>query len=74
VGVFTYSIVCKKLIESPLSHGTNVPCCHNDVLTGEEIFTEHDWNIGELKSGVKKYLFLFKARDAHDPAALHPAA
>lgn len=73
-GCFAYSIGCKKLIESPFSHGTNVPCCHNDLLTGEEIQNDHRVNIGDIPEAVKLFFpaasFSIKIQlpESHSPA------
>ncbi len=57
VGVF-YSIYSgKKLIESPFSHGINVPCCDQTALRSKEIHNHHEVNIVELLKRVKYFLF-----------------
>ena len=53
-GFILNSIIAgKKLIESPLGHGTNVPCCFNDGHKGEEIHNAHGMNIIKLPEPVK---------------------
>jgi hypothetical protein len=52
-GKFIFYWIKKKLIESPLSHGRNVPCRFQTALRNKEIHNAHEMNIVKLPEAVK---------------------
>jgi hypothetical protein len=72
VGVLYSIYTGKKLIESPLSHGSNVPCRFQNALNGEEIHNEHEMNIVKLPETVKLIFRhgLTRIKNSQDPLTL----
>jgi hypothetical protein len=59
LGVFTFYLLNKKLIESPLSHGDALPCCLATSFKENHSRGEHNVNIVELYFSVKIFVCTF---------------